>query len=165
MLGIIALAGPSTPYDLKRFVAGSIGYFWTFPHSQLYTEPGRLAAGGLLIEEREQAGRRRRTFAISDAGRRALQAWLAEPQSRPTEIRDLGLLQLFFGALVDHEDVVELARAQELAHTDRLAEYRAIDQQTSGPEMSYPRDTLRLGLAFEEAAVAFWRSMAKATPG
>ena len=105
VLGLLALRGPSTPYDLKTFVKGSIGYFWTFPHSQLYTEPERLASAGLAKENREQHGRRRRTFEITEAGRKALHDWLATPEYRPTEIRDQGILKLFFGGLLKPGEV------------------------------------------------------------
>ena len=44
VLGLLELAGESTPYALKQLVAGSVGYFWTLQHAQLYTEPERLAA-------------------------------------------------------------------------------------------------------------------------
>ena len=43
VLGLLAAAGASTPYALKQGVAGSIGHFWSVPHSQLYAEPERLA--------------------------------------------------------------------------------------------------------------------------
>src|SRR5688572_20466911 len=58
VLGIVALRGPSTPYDLKRFVQLTVGNFWPFPHTQLYAEPARLAEAGLLEETREETGRR-----------------------------------------------------------------------------------------------------------
>ena len=48
VLGLIALLGRATSYDLKAMVGRSIGYFWTFPHSQLYAEPDRLVGMGLL---------------------------------------------------------------------------------------------------------------------
>jgi DNA-binding MarR family transcriptional regulator len=79
VLGLLGAMGPSTSYDLKRAVNRSIGEFWSFPHSQLYAEPVRLAAAGLLVEEREEKGRRRRLWSITAAGRDALDAWLAEP--------------------------------------------------------------------------------------
>ncbi len=59
VLGIVAVRGPSTSYDLKRFVQLSIGHFWPFPHTQLYAEPARLAEAGLLEETQEESGRRR----------------------------------------------------------------------------------------------------------
>ena len=53
VLGMIAMRGPSTSYDLKRAVGHSVGYFWPFPHAQLYSEPKRLVELGLL-EVRER---------------------------------------------------------------------------------------------------------------
>jgi PadR family transcriptional regulator, regulatory protein AphA len=60
VLGLLNQAGEATPYDLKRMVAASIGNFWSLQHAQLYTEPERLAAAGLLTEKREEGGRRRK---------------------------------------------------------------------------------------------------------
>jgi DNA-binding PadR family transcriptional regulator len=97
VLGLVGAFGPCTSYDMKRSVAVSIGYFWSFPHSQLYAEPARLVELGLLSEERESTGRKRRLYALTSAGRRALRTWLAEPTDEPTEIRDLAILKLFFG--------------------------------------------------------------------
>ena len=165
ILGLIALLGPSTPYQWKRAVRQTIGHFWSFPHSQLYAEPTRLAAAGLLKEEREQRGRRRRTFAITEEGRRALGAWLSQPTAQPTEVRDLGLLKLFFAGLARSQDVTALAQEQERAHRQHLAQYRAI---ASGVDfdstMPHSLATLRMGLLFEQAAVQFWTSIAASPP-
>ena len=91
VLGITALRGPSTPYDLKRFVQLSIGHFWPFPHTQLYAEPARLAEAGLLDETREQDGRRRRHYTITDAGRERLDGVARRAgHDSANEIRDLG---------------------------------------------------------------------------
>ena len=85
VLGLIEREGPSTPYELKRHVAATIGHFWSFPHALLYKEPARLVELGLLTEERETDGRRRRLFTITGRGRAAIQAWLAKPsQDRPS---------------------------------------------------------------------------------
>src|SRR3954468_24302463 len=85
VLGVVALRGPSTSYDLKRFVQLSIGHFWPFPHPQLYAEPPRLAEAGLLEETREETGRRRRHYAITEAGRRAPPEWALGALSHPTQ--------------------------------------------------------------------------------
>ena len=98
VLGIVALRGPSTPYDLKRFVQLSVGNFWPFPHTQLYQNSGSAEAG-LLEEAREETGRRRRHYTITTAGRQRLSEWLGEPVSSPMEYRDLGLLKTFFSEL------------------------------------------------------------------
>ena len=47
VLGLLAREGPSTPYDLEQHVRATLGNFWSFPHTLLYSEPPRLAALGL----------------------------------------------------------------------------------------------------------------------
>jgi len=126
VLGCLATGGPSTPYELKQAVTASIGYFWSFPHSQLYSEPARLAGAGLLTEQREQGGRRRRVFAITEPGRQALRAWLADTTATLPDIRDIGLLKMFFGALTEQDNLLALAHGQREAHQRRLALYEAL---------------------------------------
>ena len=165
VLGLVARAGSATPYDLKRFVARSIGYFWHFPHSQLYAEPARLAAAGLLEGEREAGGRHRRTYSITDAGRAALEEWVREPTSEPTQIRDLGLLKLFFADTLDRKQVVELARAQAAVHRERLAHYEAVDRHLAErDDVAFPHATLRMGILCERAFVQFWSEVAARPP-
>jgi len=160
VLGLVASRGPSTPYELKAAVAGSIGYFWSFPHAQLYSEPARLAEAGLLVEEREDAGRRRRRFSITADGRKALRAWLAEPTADAAEIRDPGLLKLFFADLGSSGDLTTLAAEQEGIHRRRLAAYRDLDAQLDAAGINdQGRATLQLGLRYEAVAVDFWREV------
>ena len=57
VLGMIGLRGPSTPDELKRGIGRSVGYFWPFPHAQLYAELERLERLELLAVESEDGGR------------------------------------------------------------------------------------------------------------
>jgi PadR family transcriptional regulator AphA len=147
VLGLLEL-GEATPYDLKTRVAGSVGNFWSVPHSALYAEPERLAKAGLAEERREAGGRRRRVFSITAEGRRALEAWRAEPTSESAELRDPALLKLFFGA-----DPKRLAAAQLPAHRERLAHYEAIRAHDDG---SGPFIALEAGIRHEHEWIAFW---------
>lgn len=165
VLGLVAREGPSTPYDLKRHVAATIGHFWSFPHALLYKEPPRLVELGLLTEEREEDGRRRRLFAITDAGREALRAWLGRPARQPTELRDLALLQLFFADLEPTAARLAIAREQLALHREQLADYEAGQQLEAGPDRPGAASrtiehwrgvTLRMGLLYERAAIEFW---------
>ena len=169
VLGLIEREGPSTPYELKRHVAATIGHFWSFPHALLYTEPPRLVKLGLLTEEREADGRRRRLFTITDLGRAAIQAWLAKPAQEPTELRDAGLLQLFFADLGSTDDRQAIARAQLAIHRaalgryedDRLAERGVDGSDPAARTVEHWRGvTLPMGLLYERAAVEFWEGVA-----
>lgn len=182
VLGLVAWMQPATPYDLKRAAGRTVGNFWAFPHTQLYTEPVRLADAGLLTEQREETGRRRRLFSITGAGRAELAAWLAEPAGEPTEVRDHGLLQLFFSGHADPATTLAIARAQRAAHERRLEGYLATEReindkrelpasrrgalfQSSTPRAAAMRQaTLRFGLTFERGAVEFWRAIEEAPP-
>src|SRR2546429_31437 len=109
VLGLVAFLGRATSYDMKRLAAMSVGYFWTFPHSQLYAEPERLVEMGLLEETREEGGRRRRVFSITEDGTGELKDWLADPEVPRVEMRDMGTLKLFFGSLTGPENIRKLA--------------------------------------------------------
>jgi DNA-binding PadR family transcriptional regulator len=155
VLGLIGRAGEATPYDLKGMVAASVGNFWSVQHAQLYTEPERLAKAGLLSEQREEGGRRRKRYAITKAGRAALDDWLASPTSEMTELRDPGLLRLFFGA-----DPAALAGAQLPTHQAKLEEYEAI--HANWPEdMPGVRLALEAGIAHEREWIRFWKRLAQ----
>ncbi|MGC9974351.1 MAG: helix-turn-helix transcriptional regulator [Gaiellaceae bacterium] len=162
VLGWVAHS-PATPYELKRRVAQSVGHFWEFPHSQLYAEPVRLVELGLLEEEHEEQGRRRRVYSITEAGRRALDDWLREPSSEGPQIRDIGLLKLFFSSALDTNSVVTLARAQEQSHREKLATYERLEREIP-EEASFGRATLHAGLAFERAFIEFWGEIAAHPP-
>ena len=157
VLGLLEIRGEATPYDLKQLLAESVGNFWTVQHSALYAEPERLAVGGYVRERREAGGRRRRRYRVTAKGRRALGEWAAEPTSDFTELRDPGLLKLFFGA-----DPGRLAAPQLEAHSAKLAEYEALHasmKQDDGPEG--PRLALEAGIAHEREWVRYWKRLAE----
>ncbi len=169
VLGLIQREGPSTPYELKRHVAATIGHFWSFPHALLYKEPGRLVELGLLTEEREAERRRRRLFTITDRGRAAIREWLATPAQKPTELRDAGLLQLFFADLGSTDERRALAVAQLAIHRAALARYeddRRAERGLNGSDKAartvehWQGVTLPMGLLYERAAVEFWKGVA-----
>ncbi len=165
VLGLLATWGPMTPYQLKKAIDGSIGYFWSFPRAQLYVEPERLEALGLLSEEREEQGRRRRTYQITEAGQAALREWLISDLGAPVELRDPGLLKLYFGSIVAREEVIALAHAQEAMHRARLAEYERIEAQLArNSQAAYGRATLEMGLRYEQQSIAFWADLAAHPP-
>jgi PadR family transcriptional regulator, regulatory protein AphA len=158
VLGLLQAAGEATPYDLKQVVAMGLGDFWSIPHAQLYTEPERLVEAGCLSVRREEGGRRRKHYKLTSKGRKALQEWLTEPTSEMAELRDPGVLKLFFGA-----DPKALAEAQLPAHQDRLAKYEEVQKASEPAVEDVPlgmRLALEAGIAFEREFVRFWSRLA-----
>jgi DNA-binding PadR family transcriptional regulator len=154
VLGLLEAAGEATPYDLKQMVAVSLGNFWTLQHAQLYTEPERLAAAGYLSERREEQGRRRRHYKVTEKGRAAMRDWLGESTRQLTELRDLALLKVFFGA-----DPASLAGDQSEAHAAKLAEYEQILAQAGAGLPAGVRLSLEAGIDAERGWVDFWSDL------
>ncbi len=174
ILGLLAREGPSTPYALERHVDATVGNFWSFPHTLLYSEPPRLEALGLVTETREAHGRRRRIVAITSAGLEVLTAWLERPARARTELRDLGLLQLFFMDLASEEARLRLAREQLAIHQARLSAYEGDARNEGRVGATAPGlrtvehwrgATLPMGLLYEGAAVEFWKGVADKAMG
>jgi PadR family transcriptional regulator AphA len=160
VLGFLAWAGETTPYRLKQLVAQSVGNFWTLQHAQLYSEPERLAKEGYLTETRERGGRRRKLYAITDKGRRALDEWRSEPTDETFELRAPALLKLFFGA-----DPAQLAPVQVEAHRRKLAEYELIRDTMPDDVPAGPRLALDAGIEAERQQVAWWERVMVSADG
>jgi DNA-binding PadR family transcriptional regulator len=155
VLGLLELMGEATPYQLKRAVADSVGHFWSVQHAQLYTEPERLARAALVTERRESEGRRRKRYMLTAEGREALARWRAEPTDAFTELRDPGLLQLFFGA-----DPKGLAAKQLTVHRERLNSYLELRKAAGDAALTGPGLALDSGIGHEREWVRFWSRLA-----
>ena len=156
VLGLVASAGEATPYDLKQIVTATIGGFFSIPHSQLYAEPVRLARAGYLQERREETGRRRKHYTITEKGRKALADWLATPTEELYELRDPGLLKLAFGG-----DPRTLAEAQLASHEARLEELRGLARSLEAA--GAPQEQLLVaeaGIGHSREYVRFWKRIA-----
>lgn len=155
VLGMLERVQPATPYDLKQVAQLSTTHFWTIPHSQLYFECERLAKEGLLSEKREQAGRRRRIYRVTQAGLEALEKWRAEPGTARSEVRDLGLLKLFLGA-----DPTMLASAYLPEHEANLRRYEELRKASGGLEVPRgPWLALDAGIGHMRENVRFWKQL------
>jgi DNA-binding PadR family transcriptional regulator len=157
VLGLVEVCQPATPYDLKQFARVSVFNFWSVPHTQVYSECARLAEAGLLDEEREEGGRRRRVYRLTADGQRELEDWRREPPGGMLELRDPGLLKLFFGA-----DPRRIAVAQLEAHQQRLAEYEQLHRAGAAEMTDGMRLALESGMGHEREFVRFWGEVSKA---
>jgi len=81
-------------YELSTRFEASVGSTWSAGHSQIYPELVRLAGEG-LVAAGEPGPRGRKTYAITAAGREAVQTWLAETEPDRT-VRDEAALRTFF---------------------------------------------------------------------
>jgi len=148
ILGMIAF-GKRTGYDIKTFVDRTTRYFWAASYGQIYPELKRLEDQGLIRGRPEPSGGRARTvYELTDAGRAALEHWLGAEDEPSYELRDEGMLKLFFSDSLP-ERRIEIVRAIRTREERDLAHLRSIEPHASkGPTGSYL--TLQLGIGFTE---------------
>jgi PadR family transcriptional regulator, regulatory protein AphA len=163
LLGLVALRGPSTAYELKRALSRITSEFWSVPHVTPYRVTKALERAGMLTAKQERGGRRRRIYSLTDEGRATLEEWLSEPSGDTMTIRDPGQLRLLFAELADPAAVAGLARAQASVYEARLATLEATEARLAADPVRAPRlGPLQLGKAVYSAGLAFWTSVAEA---
>lgn len=98
VMSLLKLHDEATPYELKQLLERSIQNFWPVPHTTFYEEPARLAKAGYLSQTQETGGRRRKRYALTEAGRKALREWADSPDTPPSQYRDEAMVKVFAGA-------------------------------------------------------------------
>jgi PadR family transcriptional regulator AphA len=119
MLGMLRL-GARSGYAIKKTADLSTRYFWPTSLAQVYPELARLEHAGLVTRRDDPRGARARSaYELTDAGEAALLAWLRSPRQAPVQVRDEGLLRLFFADALGPED--QLALIRRLRESDQAA--------------------------------------------
>src|SRR5215216_5611715 len=111
VLGMLRL-GKRTGYDIKQLVDKSTRFFWAASYGQIYPELKRLEEARLIVGEADpQGGRQRRAYDLTPEGDRVLDEWLRDATEAGFEMRDLGLLKLFFADNLSADEAAALARS------------------------------------------------------
>ncbi len=135
ILGLLALR-PWSAYELTQQIHRSLRYIQPASERNLYAEPKRLAAAGLVRMRREQVGRRSRTiYEITPAGRDALRRHLATPPV-PPQLQFEALQRLIYADQGSKQDLLAALdttsrQVQQLLH-DGIQQVRGY-QADGGP--------------------------------
>jgi DNA-binding PadR family transcriptional regulator len=144
ILGMLAL-GNRTGYEIKQVVDRSTRFFWAASYGQIYPELRQLEEQGLVRGHPEPSGERARiAYELTEAGEQALREWLASEDEPLYELRDEGMLKLFFSDSLP-ERRVENIRAMRERHQRKLAQLQALEPK-AGEMRPGPRTTLELGI-------------------
>jgi len=169
ILGMLA-ARPRSGYEIKQLVEKSARFFWTASYGQIYPELKRLEEDGLITgTDAPSGGRRRTVHRITAKGRRAAREWI-EREPQVFELRDEGLLELFFAGSLAQARTPEIARECAAHAAATAAELRAVEleidrrSEAEGPE--YAPDpgsltVLRYGIEMNEWAAAWFERAAE----
>ncbi len=120
LMGVLA-EGPAHGYDLKR--AHDDWFPGTKPlaFGQVYASLQRLERDGLVevAETRQDGGPERTVYALTDSGREALAAWLAEPEAAGPYAAD-ELVRKTVTALRSGSDARGFLKRQRAVHQERM---------------------------------------------
>jgi PadR family transcriptional regulator AphA len=157
ILGLLKFA-PRTGYDIKRVTDYSTRFFWRASYGQIYPELRALESAGLVRSREEpHGGRRRRVYELSAKGDRALSEWLAS-ESDTYELRDEGLLRLFFGELVADGELLALVHRRRQIFESHAALFRGLAGELG--EVEGPSgEVLRYGIELMEWNAAWWADL------
>jgi DNA-binding PadR family transcriptional regulator len=157
LLALLDRFGELTSYEIKDALETSIENFWPVPHTTAYQEPARLESGGYLSSRQEKGGRRRRRYALTDAGRKALRDWADEPQAAPPQLRDELLLKIFAGA-----DPDPLLAARLDFYRAKVTELEAyLEAVKLAPGWTGPATVLRAGITYNRRQIELIEEMAE----
>jgi len=149
--------GARSGYEIKQKVENSTRFFWTISQAQIYPSLQLLEDAGLVAGRPDPQGMRpRRVFETTPAGEAALQDWLTRDEPIPFELRDTGLLKVFFADALDREQALALVRTLRQRSENTVAALRAIEPSAKTTEAEgnfYPHLTLRLGIAYHQAII------------
>jgi len=149
LLGMLSF-GPKSGYEIKGLVDKSTRFFWAASYGQIYPELKRLAEAGLVTGvEAPTGGRRRTVYEITADGEEELRAWLRQPPET-YEMREEGLLKLFFANALPPEEAAEILRAMRAHRLEVAAQLRAIEPMAEQTEDPFPLLVLRGGIEFTE---------------
>ena len=149
LLALLDRFGELTSYEIKDALETSVENFWPVPHTTAYQEPARLEKGGYLSSRQEKGGRRRRRYALTDAGRKALREWADEPEAAPPQLRDELLLKIFAGA--DPDPLLEARLDFYRAKVTELEAY--LEAVKLAPGWTGPATVLRAGIAYNQQQI------------
>jgi DNA-binding PadR family transcriptional regulator len=141
---------PRSGYEIKAIVDGTTRFFWAASYGQIYPELKRLSEAGLVVGVDSPTGGRRRTvYEITADGEAELVAWLRQPPAT-FEMREEGLLKLFFAEALPRTDAVEILRAMRAHRLAVNEQLRAMEPMVAEKDDPFPLLVLRSGIEFTD---------------
>ncbi len=137
ILGMLSLQ-PMSGYDIRKFAAESIGFFWNESYGQIYPALARMQSSGLVESQTPTAvkGRRRQIYSLTARGLAALREWLLLP-ARIQQPRSETLLKVFFGNLNSPAESMRHIRDVLADESAKLAFYGAVEKQLKQAEQGH----------------------------
>ncbi|HEY2716266.1 MAG TPA: PadR family transcriptional regulator [Solirubrobacterales bacterium] len=142
--------GPMSGYEIKALVDNSTRFFWAASYGQIYPELRRLSEAGLVEGiDSPTGGRRRIVYEITADGEEELKAWLRQPPE-VYEMRDEGLLKLFFADALPPQEAVEIVRAMRRYREAMNRRLRELEPVKEAEASAHQMTVLHCGIEYTD---------------
>ncbi|MGB0872862.1 MAG: PadR family transcriptional regulator [Solirubrobacterales bacterium] len=139
---------PRSGYDIKQLTDISTSFFFAASYGQIYPELKKLEEAGLATSKSTPQGKRERTeYLATPAGIEALQAWIRQNVTS-WDLKDEGLLRLFFADDADRSDQRSLIQAMLDEHRLTLRTLEGLNESIGEELLPTSKMVLDWGIGF-----------------
>lgn len=130
ILGLLKIS-PFTGYDLSKYFKGSISFYWSASHPQIYRTLKTLLNEESVKQEvvTQEDLPNKKIYHITAKGSEELNKWLLTPQELP-QVRHKFLLQLSFADNLDDEQLLDLLKEYKSKTESQLSLYKGHQSET-----------------------------------
>ena len=128
LLGLLA-EEPLHGYEVKNRFEAMLGGTWEVNIGQVYTTLQRLERDSLVRPVGSRGDRGKLLYELTDAGRTAVDHWLAEPESGPQELREEIYVKLLLASRLANGDLGPLLGRQKRAYLQRLRDLNRLEER------------------------------------
>lgn len=165
---------PCSGYDLAKKFDGSVGFFWSASHQQIYRELTKMEERSYIesVVIHQTIRPDKKVYQVTTTGQEYLREWIATPAT-VAALKDDLLVKLFAGTLVEPALILKELAHHRTQHQDLLETFKSIEQQMldscKNPNLAqlYQYLTLRQGIRMESEWLAWYeeaiQAIAKAT--
>lgn len=116
-------------YEVKSRFEAMLGGSWAVNIGQVYATLQRLERDGLVRAAGERGDRGKLAYEVSEQGRAALEAWLAEPDSGPQQLREEIYVKLLLASRLANGDLRPLLARQKRSYLQRLRDLNRLEER------------------------------------
>ncbi len=116
-------------YEVKNRFEAMLGGTWEVNIGQIYTTLQRLERDGLVRPVGARGDRGKLLYELSSDGRKALDEWLAQPDSGPQQLHEDIYVKLLLATRLANGDLAQLLGRQKRAYLQRLRDLNRLEER------------------------------------
>src|SRR5437868_4891430 len=128
VLGLLA-EEPLHGYEVKNRFEAMLGGTWEVNIGQIYTTLQRLERDGLVKPVGPRGDRRKLQYELSADGQKALDQWLAEPDSGPQQLHEDIYVKLLLATRIANGGLQPMLARQKRAYLQRLRDLNRLEER------------------------------------